>query len=81
MTPNSSLFSSKSVLPSPTNIYTANGSHLNVSHIGSVSTHQLFVSDTYFVPNISLNLLSVGQLCEFSLELHFSKLGCDVQDS
>jgi hypothetical protein len=80
MTPNSSIFSTKSVLPRPTTIYTANGSHLDVSHIGSVSTHQLSMSDTYLVPNLSLNLLSVGQLCELGLELHFSKRGCDVQD-
>jgi hypothetical protein len=80
MTPNSSIFSTKSVLPRPTTIYTANGSHLDVSHIGSVSTHQLSMSNTYLVPNLSLNLLSVGQLCELGLELHFSKRGCDVQD-
>ena len=36
--------------------------------------------DTLLVPNLSLNLLSAGQLCELSLELHFSKRGCDVQD-
>jgi hypothetical protein len=80
MTPKSSIFSKKSVLPKPTTIYTANGSHLNVSHIGSISTHQLSMSDTYLMPNLSLNLLSVGQLCELGLELHFSKRGCDVQD-
>jgi hypothetical protein len=71
MTPDSFLFSFKFVLPSPTHIYTANGSHLNASHIGSVST-QLFVSDTYCVPNLLLNLLSVGQFCKLGLELHFS---------
>jgi hypothetical protein len=81
MTPNSSIFSTKSVLPRPTTIYTANGSHLDVSHIGSISTHRLSISDTCLVPNLSLNLLSVGQLCELGLELHFSKRGCDVQDS
>jgi hypothetical protein len=81
MTPDSSIFSSKSVLADPPSIYTANGSHLNVSHIGSISTKQLSVSNTYLVPHLSLNLLSVGQLCELDLELHFSKRGCDVQDS
>jgi hypothetical protein len=75
MTPNSSIFSTKFVLPRPTTIYIANGSHLNVSHTGSVSTHQLSMSDTYLMPNLSLNLLSVGEL---GLELHFSKRGCDV---
>jgi hypothetical protein len=78
MTPNLSIFSTKSVLPRPTTIYTANGSHLDVSHIGSVSTYQLSMSDTYLVPNLSLNLLSIGQLCELGLELHFPKRGCEV---
>jgi hypothetical protein len=80
MTPNSSIFSTKSALPRPTTIYTANGFHLDVSHIGSISTHQLSMSDTYLVPNLLLNLLSLGQLCELGLELFFSKRGCDVQD-
>jgi hypothetical protein len=80
MTPNSFIFSTKSVLPRLVTIYTANGSHLDVSHIGSVSIHQLSMSDTYLVPNLSLNLSCVGQLCELGSELHFSKRGCDVQD-
>jgi len=45
-----------------------------------VTSGQLSLSDTYFVPNLSLNLLSVGQICDFGLELHVSKRGCDVQD-
>jgi hypothetical protein len=60
LTPNSSIFFAKSVLPRPTTIYIANGSYLDVSHIGFVSTHQLSMSDTYLVLNLSLNLLSVG---------------------
>jgi hypothetical protein len=80
MTPNSSMFSTKFALPMPTTIYIANGSHLDVSHIGPVSTHQLSMFDTYLVPNLSLHLLSIGQLCELGLELHFSKQGCDVHD-
>jgi hypothetical protein len=31
----------------------------------------LFVDSTYLVPQLSLNLLSVGQLCELGLELTF----------
>ena len=51
MTPDSSIFSSKSIFPSPTTIYISNGSHLDVSHIGSVSTYQLSTSDTYLMPH------------------------------
>jgi hypothetical protein len=74
------IFFSKSILSGSHNIYIANGSHLNVSHIGFVFTQQLFVSDTYLVPNLSLNLLSVGQLCELGLKLYFFNEGCDMHD-
>jgi hypothetical protein len=49
--------------------------------IYTISTSNLSVSDTYLVPKLSLNLLSIGQLCELGLELKFSKKGVDVQDS
>jgi hypothetical protein len=51
-----------------------------VSHIGTISSPDLTISDTYLVPKLSLNLLSVGQLCELGLDLHFSNHGVDVQD-
>jgi len=46
-------------------IHTADSSQLNVSHIGDISTTSLSLSDAYLVPNLSLNLISVDQLCEF----------------
>ena len=51
-----------------------------VSHIVTVSSSNLTILDTYLVPKLSLNLLSVGQLCELGLDLHFSNCGVDVQD-
>jgi len=51
-----------------------------LSHTGSISLPHLSVDDTYLVPKISLNLLSVGQLCELGLELKSSNKGVDVQD-
>ena len=38
------------------------------------------LDNTYLVPQLSLNLLSIGQLCELGLELTFSNRGLDVQD-
>ena len=52
-----------------------------VSHIGFVSTSNLSIGDTYLVHKLSLNIISVGQLCELGLELTFSNKGVDVQDS
>jgi hypothetical protein len=80
MTPYASHFSQKTPLaPSPI-IYTADSSHMFVSHIDTISSPDLTIPDTYLVPKLSLNLLSVGQLCELGLDLHFSNRGVDVQD-
>jgi hypothetical protein len=66
------------VLPT---ITTADGSAMTVSHIGSISTPNLSVSNVFCVPKLHLNLLSVGQLTELGLNLFFSSCGCLVQDS
>uniref|UniRef100_A0A2N9G9D7 Integrase catalytic domain-containing protein n=1 Tax=Fagus sylvatica TaxID=28930 RepID=A0A2N9G9D7_FAGSY len=81
MTPHASHFSQKTPLaPSPI-IYTADSSHMSVSHIGTISSPGLTILDTYLVPKLSLNLLSVSQLCELGLDLHFFNRGVDVQNS
>ena len=80
MTSHASYFSQKTPLvPSPI-IHTADSSHMSVSHIGTVSSPDLTIPDTYLIPKLSFNLLSVGQLCELGLDLHFSNRGVDVQD-
>jgi hypothetical protein len=67
-----------SVLPT---ITTADGSAMTISHVGSISTPNLSVSDVFCIPKLHLNLLSVGQLTELGLNLFFSSRGCLVQDS
>ena len=66
------------VLPT---ITTADGFAMTISHVGSISTPNLSVSDVFYVPKLHLNLLSVGQLTELGLNLFFSSRGCLVQDS
>uniref|UniRef100_A0A2N9III3 Integrase catalytic domain-containing protein n=1 Tax=Fagus sylvatica TaxID=28930 RepID=A0A2N9III3_FAGSY len=66
------------VLPT---ITTADGSAMTVSHVGSISTPNLSVSDVFCVSKLHLNLLSVGQLTELGLNLFFSSRGCLMQDS
>ena len=80
MSPNSQLFSS--VIPTTHTplIQTANGSHISASHIGSVFTPTLSLSDTYPISNLTLNLISVDQLCELGFDLWFGSFGCRVQD-
>ena len=80
MTPHASHFSHKTPLAPTSVIYTAGSSHMYVSHIGTVSSPTLTILDTYLVLKLSLNLHSVGQLCELGLGLdfHFSNHGVDV---
>uniref|UniRef100_A0A2N9IYG8 Uncharacterized protein n=1 Tax=Fagus sylvatica TaxID=28930 RepID=A0A2N9IYG8_FAGSY len=80
MTPHASHFSQKAPLAPSLIIYTTDSSHMSVSHIGTVSSPDLTIPDTYLVPKLSLNLLYVGQLCELGLDLHFSNRGVDMQD-
>jgi hypothetical protein len=80
MTPHASHFSQKMPLAFSMIIYIADSSHISVSHIGTISSPNLTIPNTYLVPKLSLNLLSVGQLCELGFDFHFSNHGADVQD-
>lgn len=61
-------------------IYTADGSQMQVSKCGKISTSTLTLPNTFFIPKLAFNLISVGQLCELGFELIFSANGCRVQD-
>uniref|UniRef100_A0A2N9HTM0 Integrase catalytic domain-containing protein n=1 Tax=Fagus sylvatica TaxID=28930 RepID=A0A2N9HTM0_FAGSY len=80
MTDNSHLTSAHTPPVLPT-ITTTDDSAMTVSHVGSISTPNLSISDVFCVPKLHLNLLSVGQLTELGLNLFFSSRGCLVQDS
>jgi hypothetical protein len=80
MTDNPHLTSAHIPSVSPT-ITIADGSTMTISHVGSISTPNLSVSDVFYVPKLYLNLLSVGQLTELGLNLFFSSHGYLVQDS
>ena len=62
-------------------IYTANGSPMHVSHLGNISTPAFYVSNVYDIPQLTHNLISVGQLTELGFSLTFSSTGVVVQDS
>jgi hypothetical protein len=61
-------------------IQTAKGSHIATSHTGFVFTPTLSLSDTYLIPNLTFNFISVGQLCELGFDLWFGSSSCRVQD-
>ena len=80
MTPNESQFFDKTPLEHPITIYTTDGTPMPVSHKGTISSPCLSLSDTFHIPKLSLNLLSIAQLCELSIDLLFTNHGVDVQD-
>ena len=80
MTPDESQFSDKAPLEHPITIYIADGTPMPVSHKGTISSPCLSLSETFHIPKLSLNLLSVGQLCELGIDLLFTNHGVDVQD-
>ena len=80
MIPNESQFSDKALLEHLITIYTADGTPMLVSHKGTIFSPCLSLSDTLHIPKLSLNLLSIGQLCELGIDLLFTNHGVDVQD-
>ncbi|KAL0559260.1 hypothetical protein IC582_003857 [Cucumis melo] len=70
--------------PSPTKslppIYAADSNCMNITHMGTINTPSLNLPHTYCVPNLTFNLVSVGQLCDLGLTVSFSSNGCHVQD-
>ena len=80
MTPHSSLFSKLDPAAHPLNIHIADGSTMHGNSLGFVSTSNLSVPGVFYVPNLSYNLCSVGQLAELGYRLIFYYFGCIVQD-
>ena len=80
MTLDESQFFDKAPLAHPISIYSTNGNPMPVNHKGTISSPSLFLSDTFYILKFSLNLLSVGQLCELGVDFLFTNYGVDVQD-
>jgi len=76
----SHLFSSLSKIDINHSIHTADGSLMHVSHTCSISLSNLSLPNTYLIPKLNFNLISVGQLCDLGYEIIFSSFGCRVQD-
>ena len=72
MTLDESQFSDKTPLAHPISIYNANGTPMPISHKGTISTPSISLSDTFHIPKLSLNLLSIGKLCELGVDILFT---------
>lgn len=58
---------------------------MSISGIGSVDlrtpqNQSLSLSNVYFVPTLSANLLSVGQLVDSAYSIYFTSSGCVIPD-
>ena len=69
MTADPSTFISTTYLSFVPVIHIANGSHMNVTHTGSISTSTISLSDVYYIPALTHNLVAIGQLCELRLTI------------
>ncbi|XP_042426159.1 uncharacterized protein LOC122014028 [Zingiber officinale] len=65
---------------SSASVMTANGTPMPLLGVGSVVTTCLSLSDVYFIPSLTLNLVSVSQLSESGYLISFSLSNCYVQD-
>ncbi|CAL1396853.1 unnamed protein product [Linum trigynum] len=58
----------------------ADGSSISVARVGSVKTRRLSLPQAYYVPKLTPNLVSVGQLADDGCRITFDGRGCTVQD-
>ena len=78
MTPYPSFFSHTSSARHALSIHIANDSIMLVRSIGTISTSKLSISDVFHVPQLSYNLLSVGQLAELGYRIILDYYSCVV---
>jgi len=67
-------------IPNCQHIQTADGSTCTVTHHGNLATSQFTVSNVSIVPQLSMNLMSVGQLTDMNCFVGFDDTSCFVQD-
>jgi hypothetical protein len=80
VTPHPTSFTTSTPSPHSSLIRTADGSTMTVKNIGTINTPSLSILEVFHVPELSFNLLSIGQLCELGYKLVFYFYGMHVQD-
>lgn len=53
---------------------------LHASLIGTVVTSNLSLPATFDILKLTINIISIGQLCDLRLNIIFSSSGCHFQD-
>lgn len=59
-------------------VMTVDGTHMPLADIGSISTPNLSFSYVYYIPNLTLSLASVSQLCDSGYLIMFYSTTCYV---
>ena len=65
---------------SSTLVMTADGTAMPLVDVGSIVIPSLSLSNVYHIPTLTLNLVSVSQLCQLGYLASFSSSTCYVQD-
>lgn len=78
MTTNIRSLSFVTIVSSLRPIHTTNGNPMKITHTSHVSTSNLTLPYIYCIQNLTLNLISVGQLCEQGQNVYFSPSGVHV---
>ncbi|KAL5767968.1 hypothetical protein ACOSP7_014549 [Xanthoceras sorbifolium] len=79
MSPNSKFFVSLCPV-SFTSVTTADSTPMPLAGVGLVVTSQLSLSNVYHIPKLTMNLVSVSQLCDYGYSISFTSTSCHVQD-
>jgi hypothetical protein len=61
-------------------IQTADGTSCSITHRGSLYSKNFSVPDVSLVPQLSMNLLSVGQIADHNCFIGFDDSSCFIQD-
>ncbi|GAV60635.1 zf-CCHC domain-containing protein/gag_pre-integrs domain-containing protein [Cephalotus follicularis] len=64
----------------PLKISTADEIELSIDRVGNINSSSMPLKDVFFVPHLSTNLLSIGQLVKNNYNVLFSPTGCIIQD-
>lgn len=80
MTSSSKIFSSLSPYCGQSGVCMADGNSLPIKGMGNIQSKTLHLSNVFHVPQLSTNLISVGQLVDNHCNVILSPSGCTIQD-
>ncbi|GJY64055.1 gag-pol polyprotein [Tanacetum coccineum] len=67
-------------LNSSKSIVAANGDFMPLAGIGSFDTPSIALSDVYYIPNLTMNLASISEICDSLCDVNFFDSNCSIYD-